>query len=262
MPQFSISHMPYLALSIADELRVGADLGDDLQQGLYLDKIAATGWSAAARVVPRGRVGYVATATTVAADDSLGWTNYRETLLRGLDWCAEVGVPTLYFTSGRSGRLSPDEAAQAFCEHVAPVVAHAADAGVAVALENTVWGRAGISFTHSIRETAEVAAAAGMGLIADLFCAWQERHLAQTLAHHRDSIRIIQVSDYSLASLPDPVRRVPGDGDIPLDWQVDLVRGLQWMGSLDLELFGPAIDHEGHERAVRRGLAWVRAQRW
>lgn len=264
MPQLSISHMPYLDLPLAEELRIGPELGPDVQQGLYLDKVAETGWASAAKIVRQASatVSYVATATTVAADDPAGWSQHRQTLLRGLDWCAEVGVPTLYFTSGPSGGYSPDVAAHAFHEHVSPVVTHAAEVGVGVALENTVWGRAGISFTHSIRETAEVAATAGLGIVADLFCAWQEHHLADTLQAHRDRIAIIQLSDFSLTSLPDPVRRVPGDGDIPFDWQIDLIRKLQWTGLLDLELFGPAIDKEGRDAAVRRGLAWLRVQQW
>lgn len=266
MVQLTFNHMPFVALPLVDELRVGARLrathGTAIRQGLWLDKVHATGWQASARAIADAAIGYVATGPVIGVDDDAGWRGLRTLLADGVRWCADVNIPIIYFTSGRSGRLNPDAAADAWCRQIEPLASLADTLGVHLALENSLSLRAEISFVHSVREAAELASRAGIGLCVDLFSAWQEHHLRETLTEHLAAIRLLQYSDYRVGTLFQPARCVPGDGDIPLQWQVDLVRQLGYTGVVDLELMGPDIEAEGAEAAVDRGLRWLTAQNW
>ncbi|MGJ3508340.1 sugar phosphate isomerase/epimerase family protein [Enemella sp. A6] len=261
---FNVSPMPFLHLPLATELQLADDWPEHTSQGLAIDKLRDTGWAESGRLLHRAEadISYLVTGTFCPVDDDLGWQQHRQILTDAVHWAGDHSVPIIYFTPGPSGRLTPDQAVDAFARQVAPLVELAERNAVTLAVENTVWVRSDLGFTHSVRETAALAASAGLALCVDLFCAWQEQHLADTLTQHRDRIVIVQYSDYQLGTHYQPARRVPGDGDIPLPWLVDLVPQIGYTGLIDLELIGPAIEDEGPEAAVSRGLAWLAAQRW
>lgn len=266
MVRFSVSPMPFVHLPLADELSLGRRLGWPavVHQGLPITKLRDTGWLAAARLCEAAGtpISYLATGTMIAVDDDHGWADHRRLLSDALRWAADQAVPIVYLTTGPSGTRSPEEATHDFARQVAPLVDLARDLGVTLALENTAWIRSDLGFAHSIRETAEVAAHAGLGLVADLFGGWQEHHLVDTLTEHLDRIAIVQYADFTVGTLFQPARRVPGDGDIPLARLVELVPKLGYTGWVDLELLGPQIEAEGAEQAVTRGLRWLLDQRW
>ncbi|MGF7122171.1 TIM barrel protein [Rhodococcus sp. BE178] len=80
----------------------------------------------------------------------------------------------------------------------------------------------------------------------------------RTLADNLDAIHLVQLGDHRVEVTSVPNRWVPGDGHIPLDRLVREVRELGYAGLVDLELLGPAIDDEGPESALGRGLDWIR----
>jgi sugar phosphate isomerase/epimerase len=64
----------------------------------------------------------------------------------------------------------------------------------------------------------------------------------------------VQVSDYAIGTLCTPDRRVPGDGDIPLERVLGAVLDAGYQGVFDLELVGPKIDAEGYDAAIPRAI--------
>ncbi|RDI30656.1 xylose isomerase-like TIM barrel protein [Rhodococcus sp. AG1013] len=191
-------------------------------------------------------------------DSDDGWASSLGYLERAVDAAARNGVPTVCFTSGGSRALSWEDAADRAVDRFGPLVERARDAGVAVALENTMSIRSGISFVHTVADTAALARLHGVGLCVDLYSAWQERGLMRTLADNLDAIHLFQIGDHRVEITSVPTRWVPGDGHIPLDRLVREVRELGYAGLVDLELLGPAIDDEGPESALGHGLDWMR----
>ncbi|MCL2536333.1 MAG: sugar phosphate isomerase/epimerase [Nocardiaceae bacterium] len=192
-----------------------------------------------------------------AMHDGDGWGRVLSSLTRAVDAAVEIGAPTVCFTSGGSGALSWEEAADAAVVRFGPIVEYARARGVDLALENTMSIRSAMSFTHSVADTANLAGRLGVGLMVDLCSAWQERALMRTVADNLDSIRVVQIGDRHVEATSVPNRRVPGEGSIPLARMVSEVRSLGYAGPIDLELLGPAIDEEGPERALARGWRWM-----
>ena len=52
-------------------------------------------------------------------------------------------------------------------------------------------------------------------------------------------------------------RRVPGDGDIPLEWLMGSLLDAGYNGLFELEVLGPAIAAEGYSAAMQRGCEWI-----
>lgn len=260
-PPVSVNGMAASALPLAEELATYREIGAR-RIGLGVAKLTRHGLAAAVEEIAASglSVAYLFMPLLSAPGDQAGWAEEARTLATALDTAAALGADTLYFTSGPSGRLSWEEAAEALADRLAPAVAHAARLGVTLAVENTMPLRAELSFTHSLRDAAALARRLDIGLCVDLYCCWQERGLIDTLAAELDRVRLVQVSDYRLGTLSVPDRRVPGDGDIPLDRLLRQLVGLGYRGLLDLELVGPAIEAEGAPRALARGLRWIASQ--
>ncbi|WFR72882.1 sugar phosphate isomerase/epimerase [Prescottella defluvii] len=235
--------------------RIGAD-----RFGLLAATMARQGWTQSIEAIAAGGlpVEFVAGGVRAMADDDAGWDANIANLRQAVDAAVEIGASTVCFTSGGSGALSWEDAASAVPGRFAPLVDHARERGVDLALENTMSIRSGISFVHSVADAAELARMLGVGLCVDLYSAWQERGLMRTLADNLDLIRLVQIGDHRVEATSVPDRWVPGDGHIPLVRMVREVRELGYAGVVDLELLGPAIDEEGAESALARGLKWMR----
>ncbi len=243
-----------LGESLAMLRRIGVD-----RFGLLAATMAGQGWNESIETIRvSGLQPEFIAGGCRAMHDGDGWERVLSTLERAIDAAAEIGAPTVCFTSGGSGRLSWEEAADAAAERFAPLVAYAEERGIGLALENTMSIRSAMSFTHSVADIAELARRLGVGLMVDLCSAWQERDLMQTIGDNLDSIRIVQIGDRHVDATSVPNRRVPGEGSIPLDRMVSEVGALGYTGLIDLELLGPAIDEEGAESAMGRGLEWMR----
>ncbi|GAB2646300.1 hypothetical protein GCM10027068_27450 [Prescottella soli] len=235
--------------------RIGAD-----RFGLLAATMTRQGWRESIEAIEAGGlpVEFVAGGVRAMADNDAGWAANIANLRQAVDAAVEMGASTVCFTSGGSGALSWEDAASAVLERFAPFVDRARECGVDLALENTMSIRSGISFVHSVADAAELARMLGVGLCVDLYSAWQERGLMRTLADNLDLIRLVQIGDHRVEATSVPDRWVPGDGHIPLARMVREVRELGYAGVVDLELLGPAIDEEGAESALARGLKWMR----
>lgn len=237
--------------------RIGADrVGYNARKG---DEV---GWPTVDELARANglRVDYVCHGLTARADDDAQQRREVEFLRDSIRAAAEIGAATVFVTSGPSGALSWEDAAQHATERLGPIAEDARALGVTLAVENTMSIRSDLSFTHSLRDAAALARALSAGLCVDLYCCWQEAGLLDTLSANLDLIRIVQISDFRTGTLSTPNRWVPGDGEIPLDRLLGEVLDLGYDGLVDVELLGPAIDAEGAESALRRGLEWVRSR--
>lgn len=186
-------------------------------------------------------------------------TAARAALNTVVDAAAAVGARTVYLLTGGRGAFTWEQAAGQFCSVIAPCVAHAARAGVALAIENASSLYADIHFTHTLRDTLTLAERAEIGVCVDLFHCWTEADLPALIARALPRTRVIQLSDYVLGDRALPARAVPGDGVIPIEPVLAQVLSAGYPHGFDLELIGPRIDAEGRFAAVRRACSTITA---
>jgi sugar phosphate isomerase/epimerase len=67
----------------------------------------------------------------------------------------------------------------------------------------------------------------------------------------------VQVSDYKVGEPLRLNRRVPGDGDMPLEWLIGQLLDAGYKGLFELETLGPQIEDEGYPSSIRRGVTWL-----
>jgi sugar phosphate isomerase/epimerase len=188
------------------------------------------------------------------------WAAERERLVRALDIAAELDGPVLYTTTGPAPGLSWDEAVARFTAAIAPVAEQATERGVVLAIENTTTIRADLGFAHMLSDTADAARAAGIRVCADLFSAWTDRGLEQTVRRHGAEFALVQVADFVLGTRQSPDRAVPGEGHIPVRDQLGWLAASGYAGPVEIELIGPRIDVEGLLPAALRAARAV--SRW
>jgi sugar phosphate isomerase/epimerase len=178
-----------------------------------------------------------------------------DALRRVVDDAAAVGARVIYLLTGGRGDASWDRAADAFCAAVAPVIPHAQQADVALAIENASGLYADLHIAHTLRDTIELAERAGLGVCIDLFHCWTEAHLDDLVARALPRTELIQLSDHVPGDRSLPARAVPGDGAIPLAHLVASAVSGGYAHGFDLELIGPRIDAEGPLAAAQRACA-------
>ena len=171
-----------------------------------------------------------------------------------LDFGAAVGTDSVWCTTGSIGSRTWEEAADEFCERIAPAATRASELGVALAIEPTNPLRTDISFVFNLRDSLVLARSAGIGVVLELACCWYERGLAELVRDNVDLLALVQVSDYEIGTFDTPNRSVIGDGDVPLERLVAMVLDAGYHGMFDLEIIGPRIEAEGHLSATRRSL--------
>lgn len=178
---------------------------------------------------------------------------------RVIDAAAAAGARTVYLLTGGRGALTWPQAAQRFCELVAPCMGRAKDSGVALAIENASSLYADLHIAHTLRDTVALAEMSGLDICVDVFHCWAEGDLAEQLQRALPRTRLIQLSDYVLGDRSLPGRAVPGDGTIPIESIVAQALSSGYAHGFDLELIGPRIDTEGRLEAARRACAVVGA---
>jgi sugar phosphate isomerase/epimerase len=229
--------------------------------GLHTTKLEAYGWDRAVAAVRNAglKIPYVVHGVYTAVTDPIGWQRETEVLLRSVDIAVQLGAGCLYLCVGPSGGLLWEPAAAQFCERIRPVKATADESGVAVAIENGHTSRPELGFVHGVRDAVELARVVGpgTGLCVDLYCCWQERQLFDTIRDNVSLVQLVQVSDFVVGGLVQPDRRVPGDGDLPLRSLLRQLGRTGYGGPVDLELLGPAVESEGYEAALKRGVNWL-----
>ncbi len=182
---------------------------------------------------------------------------YQDAAMRTLDIAAAVGSPTAYCLTGGGTTMSWDAMAAGFVEMSAPIVEHARSVGVELLLEATLPLHRDVSFVHSLRDTMDLAAAAGLGVVLDVFPVWTERGLEQLVRECAPRVGLCQVADYALGTHRLPARRVPGDGDIPVRTIIEWLLDAGYGGGFELELESPELDAEGTARGAQRAGEWL-----
>jgi sugar phosphate isomerase/epimerase len=160
----------------------------------------------------------------------------------------------MVFTTGPAGPLTWEDAADALAAALAPTLQRARETGVPFAIEHTNSLRVDVGFVHTLADAIDVARRLGTGVCMEVNACWAERDLARTIATGIDTVRLVQVSDFSVGTMSTPNRLVPGDGDIPLERILGNVLDAGYQGVFDLELIGPAIEKEGYRSAVPRAV--------
>jgi len=183
----------------------------------------------------------------------------QDALCTVIDAATRVGARTVYLLTGGRGALTWAQAAERFCAMVAPCVAHAKAAGVALAVENASSLYADIHLAHTLRDTITLAEMGGLGVCIDVFHCWAEGDFEAMVQRALPRAELIQLSDYVLGDRALPGRAVPGDGTIPIEALIaqTLVGG--YRHGFDLELIGPRIEQEGRLQAARRACDVVGA---
>jgi len=186
-----------------------------------------------------------------------GWHEARTRLSRLINTARKIGARSIYMLTGGRGAMSWEEAADVFSAAVAPCVAEARAAGVALAVENALPLLAHVHMAHSLRDAITLAEMAGIGLCIDIFGCWTEAGLDALIERAVPRCAVVQVSDYVLGDRSLPARAVPGDGVIQLTHIVERLLTAGYANQFDLELIGPRIDAEGHLEAARRAAVNV-----
>ena len=185
------------------------------------------------------------------------WPEARHALGRVIEHAAALGARSIQLLTGGHGTLTWEQAAEAFREAIAPCVAQAKRAGVALIVENASALYADVNITHTLRDVLTLSEIADVGACVELFGCWVEPGLHETLARAIPRCGIVQICDYVYGDRSLPSRAVPGDGTIPLGRIIEWTLRAGYRGAFDLELIGPRIDREGHVQAVRRAADYV-----
>ena len=189
------------------------------------------------------------------ADRSLGWWDAdQQGTVDTVEFAASIGAASVYVCTGGAPTVTWDEAADLFCELIAPAVARGAELGVPVLLEPTNPLRVDISFVFWQRDAMDLAREAGTKVMLDFQSCWYERGLEQVVRKNIDLIGLTQMSDYVIGTTETGNRVVPGDGDIPLERLLAMVLDAGFEGSFDLEVMGPRVEEEGYHSSVRRAV--------
>jgi hypothetical protein len=106
---------------------------------------------------------------------------------------------------GLCGRHVWEAAADAFAAATEPVIASCRAAGIPLAVEHTNSLCVDIGFLPSLRDAVDLSRALGIGVVMECNACWAERDLANTIAAGIDVIRLVQVSDYTIAASALPI---------------------------------------------------------
>jgi sugar phosphate isomerase/epimerase len=243
-PRLSVSAVSSWHQDFDEDLALWERLGVD-QVGLSLRKCESVGVERAARRIRDAglRVSNVGDCGWCRLDDRAAWRSQQHRLL---DAQAVFDVPFV-LTTGPAGALDWMGAANAFVDFAQPLRN--------IAVENTSPSRVDLSFVTTLVDVLELGRLADTGVCVELNSCWMERTVGASLLASRGRVTHVQVSDWKIGSLCTPDRRVPGDGDIPLDRLLRLLVESAYPGAFELELVGPAIEDEGYESSIRRAIA-------
>ena len=257
-PRISVSAICTFAWSLDEDLELWASDGIT-NVGVSVAKLEAAGWDeGVARVEAAGlRVTNLIGLGPFQLADPAQWPRQRERLNRALDAADRLQAECLVFTTGPAGRLTWEDAADALEQALGPILGEARDRGLSFAIEHTNPLRVDVGFVHTLRDDVDLARRLGTGVCMEINACWAERDLATTIRDGLETLRLVQVSVFSIGTLSTPNRLVPGDGDILLERIIGDVLDAGYTGCFDLELIGPRIDEEGYPSAIRRSIDWL-----
>jgi sugar phosphate isomerase/epimerase len=238
-PRISVDEECAGYMPFVEEVQFWQELGVD-NIGMISTKLEPIGWDTALVTATGLRV------SNIGTEERL--------VIEALEFGAAIGADSVWITTGSIGSRLWEEAAADFCNRIAPAVARANELGMSFAVEPTNSLRLDISFIFTLRDSLELARAAGTGVILELGCCWYERGLAELVRKNVDMLTLVQISDYQIGTLSSPNRSAIGDGDIPLERLLAMLLDAGYAGMFDLELIGPKIEAEGYQSATRRSL--------
>jgi sugar phosphate isomerase/epimerase len=205
------------------------------------------------------------TVTSVLAEnpftlgDRSGWDDQAEVLSRVFDAAEALACDTVVIPFGCGGAMAWERSADALEEAIGPTLREAQRRGIWILLEPTNSLRSDVSFVHTLRDALDLSWRLDTGVCMEITAAWNERNLVGTVHSGVAGIGLVQVADFAIGTHDTPNRRVPGDGDIPLERIIGQLLDTGYEGLFELELIGPAIDAEGYDRAIDRSVAWLDA---
>src|SRR5262245_19072740 len=175
-----------------DDIAMWQELGVG-HVGLIRPKIEEVGWAAARELVADAQLRvstiFGATYRPLDADPALGWREAdREATQEALAFAAQIGAHSVYVCSGAAASLPWEEAADAFCDLIAPCAEAARRSGVALLLEPTSPLRADLSFVYWQRDAMDIARRAGIQVMLDFQSCWFERGLEELVRTNVDLI--------------------------------------------------------------------------
>lgn len=257
-PRLVVNSASMLSWPLAQDVALLRDLGMR-RIALLARKLDATGDDEAERLVRAAELEVdslmVGPLFELARPEQ--WSAGRAALERALARARRFGADAAVITSGPAGQLTWEQAADAFCAAVAPVVERARADRMRIVVENTNGLRFDLGFLHNLRDTVDVARRAGVAICMEVNNVWGERALRDTIAAGVDLIRIVQVNDFVVPTTATPDRAVPGDGHVPLARIFRDLEDAGYRGTYELEIVGPRIEQEGYASAVRRSLEHV-----
>ena len=260
-PRLSVDSSSSYQQSLRDDLALWRELGIG-HVGLIRPKIEEVGWATARDLVTGAglRISTIfgPSYRPLDADPALGWREAdRAGTAQVLEFAAEIGAGSVYVCSGSAVSLTWEDAADAWCDFIAPCAAVAKNVGVPLLLEPTNPLRADVSFLHWQRDAMEIARRAGIQVMLDFQSCWFERGLEALVRSNIDLVGVVQISDYVIGTTQAGDRAVPGDGNIPLERLLGVVLDAGYQGAFDLEVLGPRIESEGYPSAIRRSVERV-----
>ena len=172
-----------------------------------------------------------------------------------------LGSPVAFTITGPTPRRMPTrEACDLLVQCLGKANADARAAGVTLAIEHSSPALRGHGFVCSLADAAAVARDAGVSVAVELQNCWYERDVERTFRDHVGRLAIVQCSDFVVGEELRMNRRVPGDGDMPLEWMIGRLLDAGYGGFFDLEILGAAIESEGYASAITRGVEWLSAR--
>lgn len=218
-------------------------------------RLAAHDWDAevAALCASPIPIASIVVANLFTLDQPARWPQERDRVIRTLAAAGRCRTPVVCSTTGPAGSLTWEQATDALARAVGPCLDEAARLGVALCFETTCQLRQEVGFVYTLRDQLAVADATGLSIGLDLYWAWREAGLLESVERAGDRLCLVQVSDWVPGTLSMPDRAVPGDGAIPLSSLLNAIRASGYTATMDLELLGPRITAEGPINAVKRG---------
>jgi sugar phosphate isomerase/epimerase len=238
-PRVSVSEVCAGPIPFGEEVQFWKQLGVN-NVGMISPKLEPIGWD-----------------TALVADTGLRVCNVgteERFVTEAVEFAAVVGADSVWLEPGGIGSRTWEEAADDFCKRIAPTVARAKELGIPFAVQPTNALRLDLSFIFTLRDSLELARAAGTGVVLEVQCCWYERGLEELLRKNVGMLTLVQISDYRIGSLSSPDRSVIGDGDIPLERLFAMILDAGYEGMFDLEILGPKIEAESYLSATRRSL--------
>ena len=194
----------------------------------------------------------------LAGGSGTGLIGGLESVKSSIDAARALGCPAFYSVSGPPPPgMATDEAFAELLRALVPITAYARDQGVRVAIEHTSIATRSHGFVHSFADAAELAQETGIDIVLELQNVWYERRLPELFRANAGRIAVVQVSDFSVGEVVKLNRKVPGDGDMPLEWLIGHLLEAGYAGLFDIEVLGPHIEAEGYASALRRSIDWL-----